>query len=104
MGPVSQNCNQLKEGSHQTIPRAMCYKIVAALAMALLVLGAAEGQVLPTPCCRFDCCDGIRCCVASPGMAVDVVTPSPSPAVAFASNDAKAPRPGGASRKIGAGY
>jgi hypothetical protein len=81
----------------------MCCKIVAALAMALLVLGAAEGQVLPTPCCRFDCCDGIRCCVASPGMAVDAVTPSPSPAVAFASNDAKAPRHGGASRKIGAG-
>ncbi|OQU85195.1 hypothetical protein SORBI_3004G190300 [Sorghum bicolor] len=85
----------------------MCCKIVAALAMALLlVLGTAEAQVLPTPCCRFDCCDGIRCCVA--GTTWNTLapspspSPSPSPAVAFARSDAKA-RPGGASRKIAPG-
>ena len=63
-------------------------KIVAALALALLVLGAAEAQVLPTPYCRIDCCDGKpECCSAGPWMAVDAVTPPP--AVASASNDAK---------------
>jgi hypothetical protein len=66
-------------------------KIVAALALALLVLSAAEAQVLPTPCCRIDCCDGKRECCGpgpGPGMAVtvnaDAVT-RPA-AVAFASN------------------
>ena len=76
-------------------------KIVSALALALLVIGAAEAQILPTPCCRIDCCDGKpECCSAGPWMAVDAVTP-PS-AVAFAASDAKA-RPGGAPRKVGAG-
>ncbi|AQK72001.1 hypothetical protein Zm00014a_029842 [Zea mays] len=66
-------------------------KIVAALALALLVLGAAEAQVLPTPCCRIDCCDGKReCCGpgsgSGPGMAVTVNAVTRPAAVAFASN------------------
>jgi hypothetical protein len=72
-------------------PTPMGRKIVAALALALLVLSAAEAQVLPTPCCRIDCCDGKRECCGpgpGPGMAVtvnaDAVT-RPA-AVAFASN------------------
>lgn len=66
-------------------------KLVAALALALLVLGAAEAQVLPTPCCRIDCCDGKReCCGpgsgSGPGMAVTVNADARPAAVAFASN------------------
>ncbi|KAG0533547.1 hypothetical protein BDA96_04G202500 [Sorghum bicolor] len=76
--------------------------VAAVVALALLlVLGAAEAQILPTPCCRIDCCDGKpECCGPGTGMpVVDAVTPA---AVAFAGNDAKA-RPGGAPRKAGAG-
>lgn len=75
-------------------------KIVAALALALLVvLGAAEAQVLPTPCCRIDCCDGKpECCGAGPGMAVGAVTAQA--AVAVSSNSKARP---GAARKAGAG-
>ncbi|WVZ74897.1 hypothetical protein U9M48_023013 [Paspalum notatum var. saurae] len=77
-------------------------KVVAAVALALLVLGAAEGQVLPTPCCRIDCCDGKpECCSAGPWMAVDAVARPPA-AVAVAATNAKARRPG-AARKVGGG-
>uniref|UniRef100_A0A0E0K1H6 Uncharacterized protein n=1 Tax=Oryza punctata TaxID=4537 RepID=A0A0E0K1H6_ORYPU len=52
---------------------AMTSKIVGATALVLLVLTAvSEGQVLPTPCCRIDCCDGKpECC--DPGAAVATV-------------------------------
>uniref|UniRef100_J3LE44 Granulins domain-containing protein n=1 Tax=Oryza brachyantha TaxID=4533 RepID=J3LE44_ORYBR len=53
---------------------AMASKIVGALVLVLLLLAAvSEGQVLPTPCCRIDCCDGQpECC--DPGAAADVST------------------------------
>uniref|UniRef100_A0A0D9VHG7 Bifunctional inhibitor/plant lipid transfer protein/seed storage helical domain-containing protein n=1 Tax=Leersia perrieri TaxID=77586 RepID=A0A0D9VHG7_9ORYZ len=44
----------------------MASKIVGALALVFLVLTASESQVLPHPCCRFNCCDGRpECCAAS---------------------------------------
>ncbi|CAM0948139.1 unnamed protein product [Alopecurus aequalis] len=43
---------------------AMASKMVATLFLILLLtLTPSDGQVLPTPCCRFDCCDGKpECC------------------------------------------
>ncbi|CAN6238422.1 unnamed protein product [Urochloa humidicola] len=77
-------------------------KIVAALLLALLVLGAAEGQILPTPCCRIDCCDGKpECCAAGPYVDVGAAA-SPPADVAVAASNARA-RPAGAGRKVGAG-
>ncbi|OEL16449.1 hypothetical protein BAE44_0022532 [Dichanthelium oligosanthes] len=79
--------------------------VVGALVVALLVLGAAEGQVMPTPCCRIDCCDGRpECCAAGPWMSVaDAAADTPPADVddVAVSSDAKA-RPAGAARKVGA--
>ncbi|PAN06661.1 hypothetical protein GQ55_1G274300 [Panicum hallii var. hallii] len=66
--------------------------------VALLVVGAAEGQILPTPCCRIDCCDGRpECCDAGPWMA-----PAAAAATAPPPADARA-RPAGAAREVGGG-
>ncbi|KAF8653050.1 hypothetical protein HU200_062489 [Digitaria exilis] len=74
-------------------------KMIGALVLVLLVVGMAEAQVLPIPCCRFDCCDGKpECCGAGPGMAAAAVT---TPAVADV-DVARAPAPAGAGRKVGA--
>ncbi|CAL5021286.1 unnamed protein product [Urochloa decumbens] len=82
-------------------------KTVCALVLALLVLGAAEGQVLPTPCCRIDCCDGKpECCGAGPFMDVGAAAATSPPAdvddVASDGN-ARARPPAGAGRKVGTG-
>ncbi|CAL5057529.1 unnamed protein product [Urochloa decumbens] len=84
-------------------------KTVCALVLALLVLGAAEGQVLPTPCCRIDCCDGKpECCGAGPfmdvGAAAAAATSPPADVDDVASNgNARARPPAGAGRKVGTG-
>ena len=75
-------------------------KMVGALVVvALLAAGAAEGQVLPTPCCRIDCCDGRpECCGPGPWMA---------PAAPKAAAATAPPPPGArarpAAREVGAG-
>ncbi|KAL6634099.1 hypothetical protein ACP70R_026770 [Stipagrostis hirtigluma subsp. patula] len=80
-------------------------QVAGALVLVVLVLGAAEAQVLPTPCCRWACCDGRReCC--DPGYVADPAAAT-SPSAAAVS----APLPGGAAgggsatagRKVGAG-
>ncbi|TKW39905.1 hypothetical protein SEVIR_1G210400v4 [Setaria viridis] len=81
--------------------------IVGALVLALLVMGAAEAQILPTPCCRIDCCDGKpECCAAGPYMAaVDYAAAATSPTAdvdGVVVRNARA-RPAGAGRKVGAG-
>jgi hypothetical protein len=82
-------------------------KIIVVL--VLLVLGAAEAQVLPTPCCRIDCCDGKpECCAAGPYMAaVDyaAATTSPPADVDGGGGGGRNARagPAGAGRKVGAG-
>ncbi|CAN6244838.1 unnamed protein product [Urochloa humidicola] len=82
-------------------------KAVGALVLALLVLGAADGQVLPTPCCRIDCCDGKpECCAAGPSMdvgAAAVAATSPPADVAVVASNATARPAAGAGRKVGAG-
>jgi hypothetical protein len=81
-------------------------KIIVVL--VLLVLGAAEAQVLPTPCCRIDCCDGKpECCAAGPYMAaVDYAAATTSPPADVdgggGGRNARA-GPAGAGRKVGAG-
>ncbi|KAF0906510.1 hypothetical protein E2562_011492 [Oryza meyeriana var. granulata] len=83
---------------------AMASKIIGALALVLLVLTASEGQVLPTPCCRIDCCDGKpECC--DPGTAT-VNAAVTLPAAVVASAAAAKARPATAAavaRKISAG-
>ncbi|KQK23036.1 hypothetical protein BRADI_1g70871v3 [Brachypodium distachyon] len=61
---------------------AMAPKMVGAFLLVLLALTASNAQVLPTPCCRFDCGDGKpECCdpgyVATP----PVAAAAPGPAV-----------------------
>ncbi|KAF8693556.1 hypothetical protein HU200_038958 [Digitaria exilis] len=74
-------------------------KMIGALVLVLLVVGAAEAQVLPIPCCRFDCCDGKpECCGAGPGMAVMA---GGTPPIADVDVLARAPAPAGAGRKAG---
>ncbi|CAL4887123.1 unnamed protein product [Urochloa decumbens] len=82
-----------------------CKTVCALVVLVLLVLSAAEGQVLPTPCCRIDCCDGKpECCAAGPFMDVGAAaaTTSPPADVDAVASDARA-RPAGAGRKVGAG-
>uniref|UniRef100_A0A0E0CMD1 Granulins domain-containing protein n=1 Tax=Oryza meridionalis TaxID=40149 RepID=A0A0E0CMD1_9ORYZ len=67
----------------------MTSKIVGALTLVLLLVltAVSEGQVLPTPCCRIDCCDGKpECCDPGPGAATVVVaTAVTTPAAAVTS-------------------
>ncbi|KAL6899710.1 hypothetical protein ACP4OV_006368 [Aristida adscensionis] len=65
------------------------------LVLVLLVLGAAEAQVPPIPCCRWNCCDGKPECCEPSG-------PPGDPAAAAASPVA-VPRPaaGGGSASAG---
>jgi len=84
-------------------------KMVGALVVeALLAAGAAEGQVLPTPCCRIDCCDGRpECCGPGPWMAPAaarvVAATAPPPAHAGVASDARVARPAAAAREVGDG-
>ncbi|KAL5212375.1 hypothetical protein ABZP36_023222 [Zizania latifolia] len=82
---------------------AIASKIVGALALVLLVLTASEGQVLPTPFCRIDCCDGKpECC--EPGTAATVAAAvAPSDDVAAHARPAAAAAAGGAARKVSGG-
>ncbi|KAL6899711.1 hypothetical protein ACP4OV_006369 [Aristida adscensionis] len=74
-------------------------QVAGAVVLVLMVLGAAEGQVLPTPCCRWNCCDGRReCC--DPGFAADDASASAAPPFA----GVPVPRPDvAAGRKVVAG-
>uniref|UniRef100_A0A0D9YU11 Granulins domain-containing protein n=1 Tax=Oryza glumipatula TaxID=40148 RepID=A0A0D9YU11_9ORYZ len=69
----------------------MTSKIAGALTLVLLLVLTAvtEGQVLPTPCCRIDCCDGKpECC--DPGFAATVVTMAvTTPAAAVTTSKAR---------------
>uniref|UniRef100_A0A0D9VHG6 Granulins domain-containing protein n=1 Tax=Leersia perrieri TaxID=77586 RepID=A0A0D9VHG6_9ORYZ len=88
----------------------MASKIVSALALVLLVLTASEGQVLPHPCCRINCCNGKpECCDPwlPPGASSVVDAAVTLPAAAVASAAAAKARPAAAAsavaRKVSAG-
>ncbi|KAL6634100.1 hypothetical protein ACP70R_026771 [Stipagrostis hirtigluma subsp. patula] len=83
---------------------ARASQVVGALVLVILVLGAAEAQVPPIPCCRWNCCDGRReCC--DPGYVPDPAAATPPSAAAVSAP----PHPGdegvsaSAGRKVGAG-
>ena len=86
---------------------AMASKMIGALFLVLLLaLTPSHGQVMPTPCCRFDCCDGKPECCGPWRPPVTAAAPSPFQAAApAATTAAKAglATAGVASRKVSAG-
>jgi hypothetical protein len=56
----------------------MASKMVGALFLVLLLaLNTSDAQVLPTPCCRIDCCDGKpQCCAPWHRPPITAVAPS----------------------------
>jgi hypothetical protein len=61
----------------------MASKMIGALFLVLLLaLTHSDGQVLPPPCCRFNCCNGDReCC--GPGDAPLIAAEGPATAGAL---------------------
>jgi hypothetical protein len=62
----------------------MASKMIGAIFLVLLlVLTQSDGQVLPPPCCRFNCCNGEpECCGPGYGPLITAEAPSTSPAPA----------------------
>jgi hypothetical protein len=80
----------------------MASKMIGALFLVLLLaLTQSDGQVLPTPCCRLNCCDGKpECCSPGYGPLIIAEAPSTSPAPAPSTLEAAPTAP---PRKISAG-
>ncbi|KQJ94893.1 hypothetical protein BRADI_3g13898v3 [Brachypodium distachyon] len=80
-------------------------KMIGAFLLVLLaVFAVSDAQVLPTPCCRFSCCDGKpECC--DPGY-IPAVAPAAAAVAPAVSAGAKAEGPapfGGVSGEASAG-
>lgn len=86
-----QFINTYKSKASRKVMAPMTSKIAGALTLVLLLVLTAvtEGQVLPTPCCRIDCCDGKpECC--DPGFAATVVAMAvTTPAAAVTTSKAR---------------
>ncbi|KAF7004269.1 hypothetical protein CFC21_019498 [Triticum aestivum] len=62
--------------------------------LVLLALAPSDGQVMPVPCCRLNCCDGRPGC-CSPGLVAAM-----APIIPAAANVAGPAAAGAASRKV----
>ncbi|SPT20398.1 unnamed protein product [Triticum aestivum] len=61
--------------------------------LVLLALAPSDGQVMPVPCCRLNCCDGRpECCSPGPVAAVAPTFPAAATKAAAPAAAGAAPR------------